>query len=232
MTDLKDSSLSLLLQITSSDMFGHADNVLNENSFQGWMGYKLSTPRVGYFFNCCFILLGERQQGGGTRKSQAESFTRPGLGFAEDDEGPQMKAFGSVSAERLFCLFCSLSVGVREMSTKLKVCHCWHRRGRASGAFTSATATGSTSAVWAVCLEEVPGRCICSVSSCRLSQALCVHSVLWVGNHWAERVLLLCISSRSIGLNRYTHSNCSFFFQSLWINYHFPSRPLQAEIIY
>lgn len=57
MTDLKDSSLSLLLQITSSDMFGHADNVLSENSFQGWMGYKLSTPRVGYFFNCCFIPL-------------------------------------------------------------------------------------------------------------------------------------------------------------------------------
>lgn len=47
MTDLKDSSLSPLLQITSSDMFGHADNVLSENSFQGWMGYKLSTPRVG-----------------------------------------------------------------------------------------------------------------------------------------------------------------------------------------
>lgn len=57
MTDLKDSSLSPLLQITSSDMFGHADNVLSENSFQGWMGYKLSTPRVGYFFNCCFIPL-------------------------------------------------------------------------------------------------------------------------------------------------------------------------------
>lgn len=57
MTDLKDSSLSLLLQITSSDMFGHADNVLSENSFQAWMGYKLSTPRVGYFFNCCLIPL-------------------------------------------------------------------------------------------------------------------------------------------------------------------------------
>lgn len=55
MTDLKDSSLSPLLQITSSDMFGHADNVLSENSFRGWPGYKLSTPRVGYFFNCCFI---------------------------------------------------------------------------------------------------------------------------------------------------------------------------------
>lgn len=71
MTDLKDSSLSLLLQITSSDMFGHADNVLSENSFQGWMGYKLSTPRVGYFFNCCFILLGERQQRGPERVRQS-----------------------------------------------------------------------------------------------------------------------------------------------------------------
>lgn len=71
MTDLKDSSLSLLLQITSSDMFGHADNVLSENSFQGWMGYKLSTPRVGYFCNCCFILLRERQQGGPERVRQS-----------------------------------------------------------------------------------------------------------------------------------------------------------------
>lgn len=57
MTDPKDSSRSFLLQITSSDMFGHADNVLSENSFQGWTGYKLSTPGVGYFLNCCFIPL-------------------------------------------------------------------------------------------------------------------------------------------------------------------------------
>lgn len=78
MTDLKDSSLSLLLQITSSDMFGHADNVLNENSFQGWMGYKLSTPRVGYFFNCSFILLGERQQGG-TRKESGRELHEAGI---------------------------------------------------------------------------------------------------------------------------------------------------------
>lgn len=181
-----------------------------------------------------------RDSKGGPEKSQAESFTRPGLGFAEDDEEPQMKAFGSESAERLFCLFGSLSVGVREMSTEPKVCHCWHRRGRASGAFTSATATGSTSAVWPVCLEEAPGRCICSVSSCRLSQALCLRSVLWVGNRWAERVLLLCISYRSIGLNRCRHTAIVFAFSfhfifnfcSLWINYHFPSRPLQAEVIY
>lgn len=72
MTDLKDSSLSLLLQITSSDMFGHADNVLSENSFQGWMGYKLSTLRVGYFFNCCFILL--RRDSKGDQKESAKLF--------------------------------------------------------------------------------------------------------------------------------------------------------------
>lgn len=63
MTDLKDSCRSLMLQITSSDMFGHADNVLSENSFQGWMGDTLSTPRVGYFFNCCFIRLRRNSEG-------------------------------------------------------------------------------------------------------------------------------------------------------------------------
>lgn len=56
-------------------MFGHADNVLSENSFQGWMGYTLSTPRVGYFFNCCFILLrrthGTRQTVQGERQRRA-----------------------------------------------------------------------------------------------------------------------------------------------------------------
>lgn len=72
MTDLKDSSLSPLLQITSSDMFGHADNVLSENSFQGWMGYKLSTPRVGYFFNCCFIPLKREKQEGPERQREKQ----------------------------------------------------------------------------------------------------------------------------------------------------------------
>lgn len=62
MTDLKDGSLSPLFQITSFDMLGHADNVLRENSFQGWRGYKLSTPRVGYFFNCSFIPLSKKDQ--------------------------------------------------------------------------------------------------------------------------------------------------------------------------
>lgn len=86
MTDLKDSSLSLLLQITSSDIFGHADNVLSENSFQGWMGYKLSTPRVGYFFNCCFILLGRDSKG--DQKESDRAFMRPGLGLVKDNEAP------------------------------------------------------------------------------------------------------------------------------------------------
>lgn len=89
MTDLKDSSLSLLLQITSSDMFGHADNVLSENSFQGWMGYKLSTPRVGYFFNCCFIPLKrelKRDQKKRDRKNLSAGFKDYGL--RKDGEAP------------------------------------------------------------------------------------------------------------------------------------------------
>lgn len=74
MTDLKDSSRSPLLQITSSDMFGQGDNVLSENSFQDWMGYKLSTPRVGYFFNCCFIpLKRENKRGQREKDRQRES---------------------------------------------------------------------------------------------------------------------------------------------------------------
>lgn len=78
MTDLKDSSLSLLLQITSSDMFGHADNVLSKNSFQAWMGYRLSTPRVGYFFNCCFIPL-KRESKRGRRERERESLGKAGI---------------------------------------------------------------------------------------------------------------------------------------------------------
>lgn len=104
MTDLKDSSLSPLLQITSSDMFGHADNVLSENSFQGWMGYKLSTPRVGYFFNCCFIpLKRERQEGpesaGETDRAPASS----GLRTAQDSEAPWIKAVWTLSVLALQC---------------------------------------------------------------------------------------------------------------------------------
>lgn len=232
MTDLKDSSLSLLLQITSSDMFGHADNVLNENSFQGWMGYKLSTPRVGYFFNCCFILLGERQQGG-TRKNQAESFTRPGLGFAEDDEEPQMKAFGSESAERLFCLFRSLSVGVREMSTELRCV---------------IVDTGEEER-----LERLPpqlrldpllrsGLCVwkrfqvAAFAVCRRAgwARLCV-SALSSGSEITEQTVFYCCvypADPLVWTDVHTQQLFLHFFRSLWINYHFPSRPLQAEVIY
>lgn len=67
-------------------MFGHADNVLSENSFQGWMEYKLSTPRVGYFFNCCFILLGRDSKGEQNESDRASM--RPGLGLAKDNEAP------------------------------------------------------------------------------------------------------------------------------------------------
>lgn len=90
MTDLKDSSLSPLLQITSSDMFGHADNVLSENSSQGWMGYKLSTPRVGYFFNCCFIPQkreGRREQRERERETDRAQ-ARLGLRTTQDSEVP------------------------------------------------------------------------------------------------------------------------------------------------
>ena len=55
-------------------MFGHADNVWSENSFQGWLGYKLSTPRVGYFFSCCFIHP-KRGSGRGMRERERETET-------------------------------------------------------------------------------------------------------------------------------------------------------------
>lgn len=138
MTDLKDSCLSLMLQITSSDMFGHADNVLSENSFQGWMGYKLSTPGVGYFFNFCFILLRRNTKGDQNEsdESQSKANTKGKL---------WIKAFGTLSP---FCLFHSPS-GQEERRgwAWVEVCRCWHRRARTSGPFSSATVTGSTSAV-------------------------------------------------------------------------------------
>lgn len=56
------------------------------------MGYKLSTPRVGYFFNCCFIPLKreskweqrERERERETHRAQA----RLGLSPAQDSEAP------------------------------------------------------------------------------------------------------------------------------------------------
>lgn len=50
------------------------------------MGYKLSTPRVGYFFNCCFILLGGG--GGETAKEDQKrvsdgAFARPWIRLCE-----------------------------------------------------------------------------------------------------------------------------------------------------
>lgn len=50
------------------------------------MGYKLSTPRVGYFFNCCFILPGRDSKG--DQKESDRAFMRPGLGLVKDNEAP------------------------------------------------------------------------------------------------------------------------------------------------
>lgn len=118
MTDLKDSSLSPLLQITSFDMLGHADNVLSENSFQGWMGYKLSTPRVGYFFNCCFIPL-KRESKRHQRVREIETAgpqAKLGLWTAQDSEATWIKAVWSVSVLALHrdggLFFLSRSVSV------------------------------------------------------------------------------------------------------------------------
>lgn len=63
MTDLKDSSLSPLLQITSSDMFGHSDNVLSENSFSGLDGIQAFNPQGGLLFQLLLYPSEERTQG-------------------------------------------------------------------------------------------------------------------------------------------------------------------------
>lgn len=126
----------------------------------------------------------------GDQKESDRAFMRSGLGFAKDNEEPQMKAFGTVSTKRLFCLFHCLSVGARETRALAEVCHCWHRRGRTSGAFSSATATGSTSAVSDVCLEEVPGGCICFVSWTDWGR-LCV-CALSSGSEIIEQNMLSC----------------------------------------
>lgn len=125
-------------------MFGHADNVLSENSFQGWMGYKLSTPRVGYFFNCCFIP--QKREGKRVRRERERAQARLGLRTAQDSEAP-------VNKSRLDCkrysftgwhrpVF-SLSLSVSALKTagwgrgqaRAEVCHCWHRQGRMPGQF-------------------------------------------------------------------------------------------------
>lgn len=176
MTDLKDSSLSPLLQITSSDMFGHADNVLSENSFQGWMGYKLSTPRVGYFFNCCFIPLKRERQEGPERESRRNRQSSGWAGIKNctrqwstmNKSSLDFKRFGFTVWHRpVFSLSFSVSAvktGGGRRQAGAEVCHCWHRQGRMPGQFSSVAVTGSTSVVWPVCVEAVPGRCMWSVS--------------------------------------------------------------------
>lgn len=73
MTDLKDSCLSPLLQITSSDMFGHSDNVLSENSFSGLDGIQAFNPQGGLLFQLLLYPLEERKQGGPEREKETEA---------------------------------------------------------------------------------------------------------------------------------------------------------------
>lgn len=145
-----------------------------------------------------------------------------------------MKAFGTVSTKRLFCLFHSLLAGERQTSPNWGV----------------SLLTQARKNVWSVFLYNcdwihfcglgcVFGRgsrslhLLCVVG--RLRQALCLRSVLWVGNHWAEHVLLLCISYRSIvwaNVDTQQLFLLFFFFSGVWINYHFARPLLQEEVVY
>ena len=181
-------------------MFGHADNVWSENSFQGWMGYKLSTPRVGYFFNCCFILLGERQQGGPERVRQGLHEARIRLcrrqqGALLDEsvlDHNHEEAVSSLSLSVSGSEGDSSSWGVplltqaRKNGSRVFLCNCdWIHFCGLGCVF----GWGSRSL-----------HLLCVVGRAR--QAVSLRSVLGVGNHWAEHVLLLCISYGSIGSGR------------------------------
>lgn len=116
MTDLKDSSLSPLLQITSSDMFGHADNVLSENSFR--VGWVTSFQPLGWATSSTAALSLWREKARGTRRRREtdRSHARLGLRTAQDSEDCECQRVGAVSSlavqcdTELFCLCCSLSV--------------------------------------------------------------------------------------------------------------------------
>ncbi len=86
MTDLKDSSLSPLLQITSSDMFGHADNVLSENSFR--VGWVTSFQPLGWATSstAALSLWWEKARGTRRRERDRQIQARPGLRTAQDSE--------------------------------------------------------------------------------------------------------------------------------------------------
>jgi len=84
-----------------------------------------------------------------------------------------------------------------------EVCHCWHRRWRMPGQFSSVSVIGSASVVWTVCLEAFQ---VVACDLCRgPRQALCLLFVLQVWNYWAEHVLLLCISHKSFVLSQWCH---------------------------
>lgn len=185
------------------------------------MGYKLSTPRVGYFFNCCFIPLKRR----GTRERKRQTEPKPGCfkdctrqWSAMNESTWDWERFGFAVWHRPVL---SLSLSVSALKTAgggrgqagAEVCHCWHRQGRMPGQFSSVIVTGSTSVVWAVCLEAVPGRCMWSVS---WAQTGSVSALCPLGRKSLSRTCstalyipqILCFES----VEAYKHCCCAFFF--------------------
>lgn len=213
MTDLKDSSLSPLLQITSFDMLGHADNVLSENSFQGWMGYKLSTPRVGYFFNCCFIPL-KKVRKRNQRETERQTDPKQSRDYhkAKDNEASRIKAAWIIG----FFGFIIWHGSVFSLSlSALKTCK--RREGTGCGRGVSLlTQTGKNA--WTVFLCCCDWIHFCGLdcvfrSRFRSLHVMCVVGLdrfcvcslyLQVWNHWAEHIVL-CVWRKSCVLCQCGH---------------------------
>lgn len=196
MTDLKDSSLSPLLQITSFDMHGHADNVLSENSFQGWMGYRLSTPRVGYSFNCCFIPV--KRESKMVQERDRQTPAKTGI----IDSPKQWSTMNKNSRNWLQTLTKACFFSVRA----LKTCR---RREATSWRRGVLLLTQTEKNAWTVLHCSCDWIHFCGLDfvlrsyfrslhvSCVVRwDKLCVCSVLQVWTHWAEHILLLCISHK------------------------------------
>lgn len=208
MTDLKDGSLSPLFQITSFDMLGHADNVLSENSFQGWMGYKLSTPRVGYFFNCSFIPLCREQ------KKKREDQKR-------DRQTPSKAGIMDCTRHRILMNQNSLTQPLAEA----QACLFSSRREGTRWSLGVSLLTQTRKNAWTVCLFFCGLDCVfkghfgqlhvmCLVSSDKL---LCLLSVLQTWNQPAEHVALLCVSHKSFALTLHKNTAPVFNFFSKWL---------------
>lgn len=117
----------------------------------------------------------EKTRGARERKTDRESPSKAGIEdctrqwLAMNKSSWDCKCFGFTMWHRpVFSLSLSVSAlktaGGGRGRAGAEVCHCWHRRGRMPGQFSSVTVTGSTSVVWAVCSEAVPGGCMWSVS--------------------------------------------------------------------